>query len=250
MSRKQWKGSSCWTFGRWSSFSRQQRGRLGRLALVAPRRWRAGVRPVVQVAALQVCFRSQLDFLHKTQRTEKKSKTFLFFFFLLSCYWTKQIRGGSNGRNGTKRDVTLGSSRAGERMRGDEARYLEISDVGEEEADEGAGQRPLGHGADEMSRVALTGTTRERKRWRAANAHFNVQEGETWGRLTVSPGVQCSFWVMSVPHRLVYMMTDDTNTEAPLRLTRFRAARRSDGNSDAMTPRWAQKRTFLTLLGE
>lgn len=33
--------------------------------------------------------------------------------------------------------------------------YLEISDVGEEEADEGEGQRPLRHSADHVSRVAL-----------------------------------------------------------------------------------------------
>lgn len=34
-------------------------------------------------------------------------------------------------------------------------RYLEIPDVGEEEADEGEGQVPFRHRADDMSRVAL-----------------------------------------------------------------------------------------------
>lgn len=33
--------------------------------------------------------------------------------------------------------------------------YLEVPDVGEEEAEEGEGQRPLGHRADDVSRVAL-----------------------------------------------------------------------------------------------
>lgn len=34
-------------------------------------------------------------------------------------------------------------------------RHLEIPDVGEEEADEGEGQVPFRHRADDMSRVAL-----------------------------------------------------------------------------------------------
>lgn len=34
-------------------------------------------------------------------------------------------------------------------------RYLEIPDVGEEEADEGEGQVPFRHRADDVSRVAL-----------------------------------------------------------------------------------------------
>lgn len=37
--------------------------------------------------------------------------------------------------------------------------YLKISDVGEEEADEGGGQRPFRHCADDMSRVALKNMT-------------------------------------------------------------------------------------------
>lgn len=36
-----------------------------------------------------------------------------------------------------------------------EVEYLKIPDVGEEEAEEGGGQRPLRHRADDMSRVAL-----------------------------------------------------------------------------------------------
>lgn len=37
--------------------------------------------------------------------------------------------------------------------------YLKISDVGEEEADEGGGQRPFRHCADDMRRVALKNMT-------------------------------------------------------------------------------------------
>lgn len=38
-------------------------------------------------------------------------------------------------------------------------RYLKVSDVGEEEADEGEGQKPFGHGADHVSRVTLRDKT-------------------------------------------------------------------------------------------
>lgn len=48
-------------------------------------------------------------------------------------------------------DLTLNSSCVHEEMR----RYLKISDVGEEEADEGEGQTPFRHRADNMSGVAL-----------------------------------------------------------------------------------------------
>lgn len=37
----------------------------------------------------------------------------------------------------------------------DESGYLKISDVGEEEADEGEGQTPLWYGADDVSSVTL-----------------------------------------------------------------------------------------------
>lgn len=37
--------------------------------------------------------------------------------------------------------------------------------------------------------------------------------------LTVSPGVQCSLWVTSTPARMLYMMTEETNTEERSRVT-------------------------------
>lgn len=37
--------------------------------------------------------------------------------------------------------------------------------------------------------------------------------------LTVSPGIQCSLWVTSTPARLLYMMTEETNTEERSRVT-------------------------------
>lgn len=52
-------------------------------------------------------------------------------------------------------DLTLSSSCVHEEMR----RYLKISDVGEEEADEGEGQTPFRHRADNMSCVALKNRT-------------------------------------------------------------------------------------------
>lgn len=36
------------------------------------------------------------------------------------------------------------------------------------------------------------------------------------GILTVSPGIQCSFWGTSTPRRLLYMMTEDMNTDRML----------------------------------
>lgn len=52
-----------------SRSSCQQRGRLGGFTLVVMQRCDATVWPVVQVAALQMCFCSQVDFLHKTERS-------------------------------------------------------------------------------------------------------------------------------------------------------------------------------------
>lgn len=40
--------------------------------------------------------------------------------------------------------------------------YLKIPDVGEEETEEGEGQRPLGHRADDMSCVTLRKTPHPR----------------------------------------------------------------------------------------
>lgn len=45
-----------------------------------------------------------------------------------------------------------------------EEAYLEILDVGEEEAEEGEGQRPLGHCADDVSCVTLKKTSQRRAR--------------------------------------------------------------------------------------
>lgn len=93
--------------------------------------------------------------------------------------------------------------------------YLKVSDVGEEEAEEGEGQGPLGHGADDVSRVALgeeQADVCEPPPSQRGHAH-------RWDTPTFSPGVQCSLWVTSTPTRVLYMMTEDTNTGQRSRVT-------------------------------
>lgn len=63
--------------------------------------------------------------------------------------------------------------------REDETKYLKVSDVGEEEADEWEGQRPFSHGADDVSRVTL-------ERW-SRNVAAKIWAGTKWN---VSPSIK------------------------------------------------------------
>lgn len=87
------------------------------------------MRPVVQVAAQQVDLRPQVDLLDSEEKQERSEINHSF--------------------------VLTQSSRPEQTLQTGAESYLEIPDVGEEEADEGQGQRPLGHGADEVRCVAL-----------------------------------------------------------------------------------------------